>query len=143
MLRSPLNAKYHRELLQVLNSSSPDSRHGIRQPSNAHLGEAVFEKCRAELRREERDVLDDCEPHAPLPVLGQLHDRGEQRLREGVDAHNLIHALQLGDNVESCLVVLVLQERQEERDKLLDRVALPEHGGEPHDDLVDNTGFRV
>jgi len=47
--------------------------------------------------------LDGGAAHAPLAVLGELCDRGEERLREQVDTHHRVERVQGRDQVEAHL----------------------------------------
>eukprot|EP00955_Chlamydomonas_euryale_P090405 364539-Chlamydomonas_euryale.AAC.13 len=54
-------------------------------PASPHL-----EKFWPQLRREQRDVLHNGQTHAPMLVLGQLLDRGQQALRQELNADDLV-----------------------------------------------------
>ena len=64
----------------------------------------------AEVRREQRHVLDDGHAHAPLAVLGELGDRRQQRVRELVDADDGGGGVQRRDDVEADLREVVAKQ---------------------------------
>ena len=64
----------------------------------------------ADLLGEQRDALDDRHAHAPLPVLRELGDRGQQRVRELLDADDSGRLVQRRDEVEPYLREVVLQQ---------------------------------
>lgn len=59
-----------------------------------------------QLSRQQGHVLYDGEAHPPLGVLRQLHDGGQQGLGQLADADHLVHAVQVGNNVEAHLGAL-------------------------------------
>ena len=72
------------------------------------------------LTSQERHVLDDGQPDPPLGVFRQLHDGRQEGLGELLDADDLIHAVQVGDDVEPHLWALVLKLVQEQGKEVLD-----------------------
>jgi hypothetical protein len=76
-LTSPLDTKDLGKLLQVVRSGFADREDRIAQPAHAQVRQLFIEELDTELASEERDVLDDRQPDAPLLVLGQLDDGGE------------------------------------------------------------------
>ena len=64
--------------------------HLVLKPDHALGPELVLEEVGAELGGEERDVLDDGEPHAPVAVLCELLDGGQEALGQQVDADDLV-----------------------------------------------------
>lgn len=59
-----------------------------------------------QLSSQQRHVLNDGQPHSPLGILSQLHNGREQGLRELPDTNHLIHAVQVGDDVQPHLGTL-------------------------------------
>lgn len=59
-----------------------------------------------QLSSQQRHVFNDGQPHPPLGILSQLHNGGEQGLRELPDADHLVHAVQVGDDVQPYLRAL-------------------------------------
>lgn len=51
-------------------------------------------------------VLDDGQSHAPLGILCQLDDSRQQRLGKLADSNDLIHTIQVGDDVKANLGTL-------------------------------------
>mmetsp|Transcript_41407 Transcript_41407/g.96810 ORF Transcript_41407/g.96810 Transcript_41407/m.96810 type:complete len:244 (-) Transcript_41407:659-1390(-) len=80
-----------------------------------------------------RSVVDDCKPHPPLPVLCELRDGGQQRLREQLDADDTVDRVQRRDDVQPHLRELVAQKLQEEGQQLLDGDRGAHERGEAHD----------
>ena len=70
----PLDTKDFGELLQVLCAGFSDAEDGVTKPRHAEAGEFLVEKVDTELRGEKWEMLDDCQPHTPLLVLGELDD---------------------------------------------------------------------
>lgn len=75
----PVDAKDLGELAQVDRRGLADAEDGVAEPVHAEVTELVVEELDAELLGEEGDVLDDRLAHAPLLVLGELDDRGQER----------------------------------------------------------------
>jgi hypothetical protein len=63
---------------------------------HTHTHTHLEELC-AQLVGEQGDVLQDGQPHAPVLVLRQLLDCGQQGLREQLDADDLVHLRTLGE----------------------------------------------
>ena len=134
VLLRPLGSEELGELLQVERGRLADGMHAVLQPAQAHDAQLLVEEGGAKLRRQQRDVLDDGEAHAPLSVLRELGDGGEERLGEEVDADDRVERVQRGDEVEAHLGELVLEELQEEGEQLLDGHWLAHDGCKAHDD---------
>jgi hypothetical protein len=79
-LVGPLHTKDICELLQVLSASLTDAEDGITEPTHAEVGKLLIEEFDAELRGQEREMLDDCQSDAPLLVLCELNNSREERL---------------------------------------------------------------
>lgn len=73
-LARPLDAKDLCELLEVLRAGLTDAEDRVAEPGHAECAELLVEELDAQLACEQRDVLDDCQTHAPLLVLGELHN---------------------------------------------------------------------
>lgn len=84
----PVDPENVGQLFQVDCSRFSDAEHGISQPCHAQAPELFVEELHAELRGEQGDVLDDGLTDTPLLVLGELHDGGQKRSRELLDAND-------------------------------------------------------
>ncbi len=71
-------------MLILLGGGVPDHVDAVGEPGEGKVDELLVEEGDTELAREQRNVLDDRKAHAPLLVLGELHDRGEKRPEERV-----------------------------------------------------------
>ena len=56
-----------------------------------------------QLSSQQRHVLNDGQPDSPLGVLGQLHNGGQQRHGQLMDANHVVDTVQVGDDVQSHL----------------------------------------
>jgi len=79
-LISPLDAEHLGQLLQVLCRRLADAEDGIAKPAHAQAAELLVKELDAQLRCQQRDILDDGQPDAPLLVLGERDDGGEKGL---------------------------------------------------------------
>ena len=129
----PLVAELLDELLEVVGCGLANREHVVEQPVGVQVVELLVEELDAELAGEQRHVLDDGEAHAPLGVLGELHYRRQQRLRQRLHADHLVHTVQVADDVEAHLGTLVLELGEKERQQVLDGVLLADDGREAHD----------
>jgi hypothetical protein len=78
---------------RLLSFSSKNSLPCTASSANSYYGNAVSVTPSRplytyELLGEQGDVLNDGEAHAPLPVLRQIHNSGQQRLRQQINADN-------------------------------------------------------
>lgn len=74
----PVNAKYFRELLEILRGCFSDGKDCVTKPAHAQGTELLVEEFNAKLTCKERDVFDDGKSNPPLLVLGELYYRREQ-----------------------------------------------------------------
>lgn len=83
-------------------SYSPDSLTGpsdtVRALTPGH--------CTHQLSGQQGHVLDDGQPHSPLGIFSQLHNGRQQGLGQLSDANHLIHAVQVGNDVQPHLRAL-------------------------------------
>lgn len=133
VLLRPFRAELLGEAAEVVGRRLADAVHLVPEPAEAELPKLLVEELHAELRRQQRDVLDDGEADAPVAVLGELDDGREERLREEVDADDGVHLVELADDVQPDLRELVLEEEEEEREERVDRGVLAQHGRDAHD----------
>lgn len=129
----PVDAKHLGELAQVDRRSLADGKDGVAEPPHAEVGKLLVEEGDAELLGEERDVLDDGLPNAPLLVFGELDDGGQKSLREELDADDVVDDLELRDDVESDFGELVLEKLEEEGEEVFDSRVVAEEGRETRD----------
>lgn len=61
----PLDTENLGQFLEVYGGSFADAEYGIPQPGHAQVPELLVEKRFPQLRREKRDVLDNCLPNTP------------------------------------------------------------------------------
>lgn len=132
-LCGPLHAKDLCQFAQVDRCGFSDAEDGICQPGHAEVSKFLVEERDSELGCQEWDVLDDSLAHAPLLVLCELHDGRKERLAEQLDPNHPVDLLQLADNVEPDFRELVLQQMQEQREKIVDRALLAQEWGQPAD----------
>ena len=103
MSRRPLEPKQLGQLTHVGNGGLADRVDTVLEPAHAHRAELLLEEGDAQLRGERRHAVDHREAHAPLPVLGELFDGGQQRRREQLDAEQGVDRGQRADQVEAHL----------------------------------------
>ena len=76
-LASPLGSKNLSKLLEILCRSLTDRKDGIAQPAHAQAAQLLVEEFNAQLASQQRDILDNSQPHSPLFVFCQLNDGRE------------------------------------------------------------------
>lgn len=132
-LLGPLDAKHLGQLAQVDGRRLADRKDGVAEPAHAEVGELVVKEGDAELLGEQRDVLDDGLPDAPLLVLGELDDGGQERLGQEFDPDHVVDDFELGDDVQPHFGELVLEQLEEQRQQVFDRRVLAEQRREARD----------
>lgn len=110
VLLGPLGAELLGEAAQVVGGGLADAVHLVAEPAEAELPELLVKELHPELRRQQRNVLDDREAHAPVAVLRELDDRRQERLRQQVDADHRVDLVELADDVQADLGELVLEQ---------------------------------
>lgn len=78
---SPISAKDLCQFLKIGRCSFPDREYLVPQPFHAEVHELFFEKLRAELLGQERDILNDCKTDTPLLIFGQFNNGRQECLR--------------------------------------------------------------
>jgi len=106
---SPLNSKDLGKFPEVMCGGFSDGEDSIAQPPHAETAQLLVEELDAQLACQKWDVIDNSKPYTPLLVFGKLNNSWEQRLGEEIDANNLVHQLQFGNDVESDFREFVLQ----------------------------------
>lgn len=122
----PLDAEDLGQLLEVDGCALTNAENVVSEPTHAKVAELVVEELDAELRREERNVLNDGLSHAPLLVFGKVNDGRQKRLREQVNADNVVDELELAYQLEPDIALIVFEQLEEKREKVLDRRLLTE-----------------
>lgn len=79
-LAGPLHTKDLSELLQVVGCGLTDGEDSVSKPPHAQRAELLVKEFDSKLARQQRDVLDYGETHAPLLVLSKLDNRRQERL---------------------------------------------------------------
>lgn len=105
----PLDTKDLCELLEILRAGLTNAEDRVAQPRHAQTAEFLVEELDAELRSQKRDVLNDGQSNAPLLIFCKLHDGRKKRLRQKLDANNIVDLLQLGDDIQSDIREIVLE----------------------------------
>jgi len=91
----PFNTKHLCEFLQVLCAGFTDAEDSVAEPGHAQVAELLIEEGHTKLAGEQRHILNYCQTYTPLLVFSQLNDRGQQRLRQQVDADDVVNLLEL------------------------------------------------
>lgn len=130
---SPLRTKELDDALDGGGGSLTDGEDGVSEPAHAEVAELVIKELASELLGKKRDVLDDGETHAPLAIEGELDDGRQEGLGEELDADELVDVVELGDDVETDLRKVVLEEDEEDVEEVLEGVFAAEDGSQSHD----------
>lgn len=101
MVPRPRGPELRRQRPERVDGGLADRVNLVLQPLDAVPAELLLKGRGAQLLCQSRHVLDDGHAHAPVLVLGQVLDGGQEGLREQLDAHHLIDLAQAGDHVQA------------------------------------------